>query len=81
MNALAGAVPAGSYMRDGIAFSSDGRMCTTTSGVGVTLKNGIGVRSDGAVLTVNTGPTAASRIVHTPIGSFLVDANGAVHTG
>lgn len=81
LSVAAAAIPAGAIRRDGVAFDANGRLCTTTSGAGCTLQGGLLVRSDGAVVVVATAPTAASRMVNTPFGSFMVDANGAIHTG
>ena len=81
INALgASAVPATARVYNGIATDIDGRLCTTTSLTGVTVKGGIGLRADGAVLTTANAPGATSRMVHMPFGSFLVDATGAMHT-
>jgi hypothetical protein len=81
VNALGvGAVPATARVYNGIATDIDGRLCTTTSPTGVTVKGGIGHRADGALLTTLNAPGATSRMVHTPFGSFLADATGAIHT-
>lgn len=81
INALgASAVPATARVYNGIATDIDGRLCTTTSATGVTIKGGVGLRRDGAVLTTANAPGATSRIVHTHFGSYLFDATGAMHT-
>jgi len=81
INALGvGAVPATARVYNGIATDKDGRLCTTTSATGVTIKGGVGMRADGAVLTTANAPGATSRMVNTHFGSFLFDATGAMHT-
>lgn len=81
INALgAGAVPATARVYNGIATDIDGKLCTTTSTTNVSIIGGLGIRKDGAVLTTANAPGATSRMVHTPFGSFLCDATGAMHT-
>lgn len=76
---IAGAPPAGSVLRQGVSYASDGTLQVTTDAIGQ-VKLGVAYTLVGVVCHTTNAPGNTSTRAYIPgIGAVLVDATGRVH--